>query len=65
MEKLKENPEALMKMAKAPRPWLIGRVSALIHDVLPAKQIVDNMITEAVEIINRDASLVSKPKAKL
>lgn len=65
MEKIKENPELMKQMAKAPRPWLIGRVSALIHDVLPAKQIVDNMISEAVEIINRDASLVSKPKAKL
>lgn len=65
MEKIKENPEALMKLAKAPRPWLIGRVSALIHDVIPAKAIVDNMIAEAVEIINRDAGLVSKSRSKL
>jgi len=46
------------------RSWLMGRVSALIDDVLPAKTIVDNMVNEAAEILQRNASLV-KPKAKL
>jgi len=33
-------------------------VSALIHDILPAQQIVDNMVNEASEILQRGASLV-------
>jgi len=47
-------------------PWLMGRVSALIHEILPAKVIVDNMVNEAAEILERNASLVKvSPKAKL
>ncbi|KAJ7819013.1 hypothetical protein B0H13DRAFT_2292329 [Mycena leptocephala] len=29
------------------RPWLMGRVSALINDMLPAQVIVDNMVRDA------------------
>jgi NAD(P)H-dependent flavin oxidoreductase YrpB (nitropropane dioxygenase family) len=48
------------------RPWLMGRISALIHDVLPAKAIVNNMVNEAAEILERNASLVKvSPKPKL
>ena len=47
-------------------PWLMGRVSALIDEILPAKVIVDNMVNEAAEILERNASLVKvSPKAKL
>lgn len=46
------------------RPWLTGAVAALIKEVLPAQQIVDNMVTEAAEILSRNASLVNA-KAKL
>jgi len=41
------------------RPWLMGRVSAMIHDVLPAKVIVDNMVQEAVQMMQYGNSLIS------
>jgi len=48
------------------RAWLIGRVSALIQEVLPAQQIVDSMVNEASELLRRGGSLVqSKTSAKL
>jgi len=48
------------------RPWLIGRVAAVIHDVLPAKQIIDNMVNEAAEMLQRGNSMVrGKASAKL
>lgn len=40
------------------RTFLIGRVSALIDDVLPAKVIVDRMVGDAVEILKRGSGLV-------
>lgn len=46
------------------RTFLIGRVAALINDVLPARQIVDEMVSDAVKILQHGASLVST-KAKL
>jgi hypothetical protein len=46
------------------RPFLIGRVAALINDVVPAKQIVDDMVSDAAKILQHGASLVSI-KAKL
>jgi hypothetical protein len=60
---LKEHPEISMKT----RPWLIGRVSALIHEVLPAKQIVDNMVNDAARLLqNGNGLVVGQPaKAKL
>lgn len=48
------------------RPWLMGRVAALIHEVLPAKVIVDNMVNEAAAILEKNASLVKvSPRTKL
>ena len=41
------------------RPWLMGRVAALIHDVLPAQQIVDDMVSDAAKILQQNASLVT------
>lgn len=46
------------------RTWLIGRVSALIHEVLPAKVIIENMVNEAAKILNENAAKV-KVLAKL
>ena len=57
---LKEHPEKSLEA----RPWLIGRVAALIDEVLPAKVIVDNMINDAVKIMQANAARVSV-KAKL
>lgn len=56
---LKKNPKLFNE-----RGWLMGRVSSLIHDVLPAKVIVDNMVTEAAAIIKRGNTYIT-PKAKL
>lgn len=43
----------------AGRPWLMGNVSAVITDILPAKTIVDNMVTQAAEILQQQASKVN------
>jgi len=48
----------------AARTFLIGKVAALINDVLPAQQIMDQMVSDAVKILQHGASLVSI-KAKL
>jgi hypothetical protein len=59
---LKKKPEISAKT----RPWLIGRVSSMIHEVLPAQKIVDDMVGDAAALLNNGASLVvAKPKAKL
>jgi NAD(P)H-dependent flavin oxidoreductase YrpB (nitropropane dioxygenase family) len=48
------------------RSWLMGQVSALIHDVLPAQQIVDNMVNEASECLQRGGSMIQpKTSSKL
>ena len=48
------------------RPWLMGSVSALINDVLPAQVIVDNMVEEAARVLQHGSSLVKiAPKSKL
>jgi NAD(P)H-dependent flavin oxidoreductase YrpB (nitropropane dioxygenase family) len=46
------------------RQWLMGRVSALIHDVLPAKVIVDNMVRDAALQMKRGNKYLDS-KAKL
>ena len=44
----------------------MGRVAAAIHDVLPAKVIVENMVNDAVAILERGASLIKvSPSPKL
>jgi len=48
----------------ASRAWLLGSVSAVINDVLPAKTIVDNMVKDAAEILQQNAARVSV-KSKL
>jgi hypothetical protein len=57
---LEKHPEK----STAGRPWLMGRVSALIHDIQPAQQIVDNMVNQAAELLKRGNSLV-QASAKL
>lgn len=48
------------------RPWLMGRVSALVNEVLPAKTIVDSMVNDAAAILEQNASLVKvSPRTKL
>ncbi|KAF8553556.1 2-nitropropane dioxygenase [Imleria badia] len=52
---LEQHPEKSMEV----RAWLIGRVAALIHDVLPAQQIVDDMVSDAAKILQQNASRVT------
>ena len=42
----------------------MGSVSAVINDILPAKVIIDNMVSQAIEVIQHNASLV-KVSSKL
>lgn len=44
--------------------FLMGNVASLIHDVLPAQEIVNNMVNVAAEQISRGASSITV-KAKL
>ena len=48
----------------AGRTFLIGRVSALIHEVLSAKVIIENMVNDAAKIMSSNAAKV-KIQAKL
>ncbi|THV02541.1 2-nitropropane dioxygenase [Dendrothele bispora CBS 962.96] len=57
---LQQHPEKSMES----RAWLMGRVAALIHDIPPAKDIVENMVNEAATLLQHGNSLV-KSKAKL
>ena len=57
---LEDHPENRLKSIV----WLSGRVAAQIHDILPAKEIIDNMVQDASQILIRGASLVST-KARL
>jgi NAD(P)H-dependent flavin oxidoreductase YrpB (nitropropane dioxygenase family) len=52
-----------MSVQERMRPWLIGRVSAVINDVLPAQEIVDNMVNDAAKILQeRSASINVRAK---
>ena len=56
---LQKHPEKSLES----RAWLMGRVASMIHDVLPAKVIIDNMVDDASQIMLHGASLVNaKPK---
>lgn len=35
------------------RPWLMGAVVGAIDSVLPAKQIVDEMVRDAIVVLNQ------------
>ena len=58
---MEKHPE---RAGPATRPWLIGRVSALIDEVLPAKTIVDQMVNDAAKVLTANANKV-KVSAKL
>ncbi|KAJ8087229.1 hypothetical protein AAF712_002761 [Marasmius tenuissimus] len=55
---LKNHPERSMEA----RGWLMGRVAALITEVLPAKTIVENMVNEAADLLRSKAALVKGAK---
>ncbi|KAF8752035.1 Nitronate monooxygenase [Rhizoctonia solani] len=56
---LEKHPEKSL----AGRRFLMGNVAAIIKDVLPAKTIVDNMVSEALDCISRANGMVGgKPR---
>jgi len=46
------------------RAWLMGKVASQIHDVVPAKQIMDTMVSEAIECLQSGSKMISA-KSKL
>ena len=40
------------------RPYLMGQVAAAINDIQPAKQIIDEMVAEAVHHLKKSASMI-------
>ncbi|KAI4522284.1 2-nitropropane dioxygenase [Schizophyllum commune] len=60
IQEIEQHPEK----SASTRPWLMGRVAALINDIKPAQQIVDDMVREAIEQLNKGASFV-QAKSKL
>lgn len=60
-EELKTHPEKSVEG----RYFLMGKVAALIHDILPAKEIIDNMVNDAADMLTKGGSLVKQPRAKL
>jgi len=59
--------EKFPEKAMSARPWLLGKVSGLINEVLPAKKIIDDMVSEAAQRLQASAKLVNgaPQKAKL
>jgi len=42
------------------RAWLMGRVASEIHDILPAKTIIDNMVAEAVQRLQHGSRMLGQ-----
>jgi len=53
-EELEKHPEKSMEG----RMWLMGDVSAMINDVKPAKEIVDDMVKEAKQCLERGSKVL-------
>ena len=43
----------------------MGGVSAVINDILPAKVIIDNMVSQAIEVIQHNNASLVKVSSKL
>jgi NAD(P)H-dependent flavin oxidoreductase YrpB (nitropropane dioxygenase family) len=46
-------------------PFLMGQVSGVIQDIKPAKEIVDEMVREAVDMLKLGQTYISGPSSKL
>ncbi|KIV78152.1 hypothetical protein PV11_09898 [Exophiala sideris] len=46
-------------------PFLMGQVAAIIKDVKPAQQIVEDMVTEAVDMLRLGNTYIEGPRSKL
>lgn len=44
----------------AARPWLMGKVAAVCNEIKPAKAIIEEMVGEAVQQIQKSSSMVAK-----
>lgn len=45
------------------RPFLMGKVAAVVNEKKTAKEIIDEMVTEAVDWISKcNSTIVAKPK---
>jgi hypothetical protein len=60
-KEMEKHPEKSMQA----RTFLIGRVAAMIHEVLPAQKIVDDMVNDAAKLLQGGAKMLTSPKAKL
>ena len=48
-----------LEIDDAERPYLMGEVAAVIHDVRPAKEIMDDMVKEAIQQLRMGSTLIS------
>ncbi|KAJ7281358.1 2-nitropropane dioxygenase [Mycena rebaudengoi] len=55
---LEKHPEKAIIGAR----WVMGSVAALIHEILPAKVIVHNMVEEAAALLTHGGSIVARAK---
>ncbi len=46
-------------------PYLMGQVAAIVKDIKPAKQIVDEMVTQAVDMLRLGHTYIEAPRSKL
>jgi hypothetical protein len=46
-------------------PYLMGQVAAIVKDIKPAKQIVDDMVTQAVAMLRLGHTYIEAPRSKL
>ncbi|KAK0547981.1 hypothetical protein OC846_001665 [Tilletia horrida] len=53
------------KMKAAMERWLLGQAAAVIHDIKPAKAIIDEMITEGVQHLQSGNALIVGGGSKL
>jgi NAD(P)H-dependent flavin oxidoreductase YrpB (nitropropane dioxygenase family) len=47
------------------RPFLMGQVAAIIKDIKPAKEIVEDMVREAVQMLKLGVTYTAEPKSRL
>ncbi|KAK2464018.1 hypothetical protein APHAL10511_003962 [Amanita phalloides] len=61
-DEVEKHPE----ISASARMWLMGKVAAVINDILPAKTIIDHMVEEAVLLLENGNRLVKRgPGSKL
>lgn len=42
------------------RPYLMGKTAAVVNDKKPAKAIVDELVDDAAEVLNKGHRMISK-----